>query len=111
MYLQVIGFATGRPPSSSDSSSKLAAAPRCKAEADLRCVLVSACGTRVLPEVEAMHLQVIGFAPEAAFKLRLIKQACGCSTVRDGGGLKKRACLSASGTKVERPLQRHCICT
>ena len=31
------------------------------------------------------HLQVIGVATEAAIKLRLIEQACGCSTVQGGG--------------------------
>ena len=36
-----------KPSCSDDSSSKLAAAPRCEAEADSRCVLVSAAGTLV----------------------------------------------------------------
>ena len=40
----------------------------------------------------ARHLQVIGFATEAAaIKLRLIEQACGCSTVGGRGELKVRA--------------------
>ena len=34
------------------------------------------------------------FATEAATKLRLVEQACGCSTVRGGGGLMQGACSS-----------------
>ena len=45
-------------------------------------------GWRVLAATTT-HLQDGGFffATEAAMKLRLIEQACGCSTVRGGGGL------------------------
>ena len=38
----------------------------------------------------------IAFALEAAMKLRLVEQACGCSTVRSEGRLKARLCRSHS---------------
>ena len=38
---------------------------------------------------------------EAAMKLRLIEQACGCSMVRDCGGRKVRARLCLVKTQVE----------
>ena len=44
---------------------------------------------------------VFAFATEAAMELRLIEQACGCSTVRDGGGASSCVLVSAAGTRVE----------
>ena len=90
-----------KPPSSSDGSSKVAAAPRCEAEADSRCVLVSAAGTPVEsacreeqpPDTSVQVLTCFAFATEAAIKLRQIEQGGGCSTVRGGGRLKVRARL------------------
>ena len=86
-------------PSSSDRLSKVAAAPpRCVAEADSRCVLVSAAGTPVESACRHDHApdtccKRFDFATEAAIKLRLIEQACGCSTVRGGDRPKVRARL------------------
>ena len=96
---------------SSDRSSKRAAAPRCEKEADSRCVLVFAClwalvWRECLPPATKAPAGVFGsLQTEAAMNLRLIEQACGCSTVREGGGLKVRArvCLPL-GTQVERVL-------
>ena len=65
---------------STDQASKLAAAPRCEAEADSSCVLVFA----------AWHSNqapagVLAFATEPPLELILIEQACGCSSVQGGG--------------------------
>ena len=73
-------------------------AARCEAEADSRCVLVTAAGTAVesaLLPATARHARADGFviATEAAMKLRLIEQGSGCCTVRGGGRLKVRARL------------------
>ena len=86
-----------KPPSSSDRSSKVAAAPRCEAEADSRCVLASAAGAPSESACRQDHTPAtvggFAFATEAAMKLRLIEQACRCSTVRGRGRLKVRARL------------------
>ena len=71
------------------------------------------CLWRVLA-VRTMHLhrcRWFAFATEAAMKLRLIEQACGCSTVCDADGLRVRArlCLwrvRAMRTMHHLPLQR-----
>ena len=81
-------------------------APTDRAEADARSVLSSlplALRWRVLAATTThqTHACGFGFATEAAIKLRLIEQACGCSTVRGGGQLKVRALVSAAGTPVE----------
>ena len=77
-----------------DCSIKRAAAPRCEAEVDAMCVLVSASGTRMESACrrdQAPALIVV--CNGAAMKLRLMEQACGCCTVRGGGGRKVRARL------------------
>ena len=61
-------------------------------------MLVFACGECLLAARTRhlhLHLQAGGlaFATEAAMNLRLIEQACGCSTVRGGGRRKVRAPL------------------
>ena len=55
----------------------VAAAPRCQAEADSTSMLVSAAGT----PVESACRSFSPAATEAVMDLRLIEQACGCSTV------------------------------
>ena len=52
-------------------------------------------GGECLPPPGTRHLH------SAAMKLRLIEQACGCSTVQGGGGLNVRARLSAAGTRLK----------
>ena len=82
-----------QPPPHSVRSSKLAAAQQCEAEADARCVLVYASGTWVRrPRRRRPASSSVGhICNEAAMKRRQIEQACGCSMVRGGGGLKVRA--------------------
>ena len=56
-----------------------------------------------LPPRTTHHAPAGGFAfaTEAAMELRLIEHACGCSTVRDGGGASRCVLVSAAGTLVE----------
>ena len=55
---------------------------------------------RVCLPTPTRHLHWLCSANGAAIKLRLMdKQACGCSTVRGGQGLKVRLLVSAAGTR------------
>ena len=63
---------------------------------------VSASGTRVqsacrLDHAPAMFVSCDG----AAMKLRLMEQACGCTTVHDAVGDARCVLVSASGTRVQ----------
>ena len=58
------------------------------------CVLVSASGTVSVKECLlplTKHVQCVLARAAAKKKLRLMEQACSCSTVRGGGGVKVRA--------------------
>ena len=89
---------------SSDRWSKLAAAPRCEAEADIsRCVLVSAAGGT---PTRHLHVCVCIWRRSSHAKWHLMEQACICSMVRGGGGLKVQYTLvSITGTPTT-----HCKC-
>ena len=59
---------------------------------------------RVLAAMTTRQLQVSAFAMNAVMKLRLVEQACGCSLVRGGGGLKVREWLCLPPALVWRVL-------
>ena len=94
-------------PRHSVRSSKLAAAQQCEAEADSRCVLVSASGTWVTRPCRRRPApsSVGHLCNAAAVKRRLIEQACSCSIVRGGGGRKVRArvCIRHLGAEASPP--------
>ena len=85
-----------------------AAAPRCEAEADARCVLVSAVCTRMESACRRDHAPAL----IVVCTLRLMEQACGCSTVQGGGRLKVRArlCRWHSGGECLPPGPSSCTC-
>ena len=70
---------------------------RCKAEADSRCVLVSAAGTLAESACHQQHVLApardLPLQRSRCMERRLIEQACGCFTVQVGGGLKVYANL------------------